>query len=152
VGGTRFTTDDNVNPSFWNASNDPSTGASAIQYIPETTWNDGFASATGGGVSSIIPKPGFQTALTPADGHRDVPDIALSASPDHDPYLVCDAHKSTTSCAGGFVGNAILVGGTSAGAPTFAGMLTLLNQATENSAGQGSINNELYSLAGDPTI
>jgi subtilase family serine protease len=109
VGGTRFTTDDNANPTFWNSSNDPSTGASAIQYIPETTWNDGFGSSTGGGVSSLIAKPAFQTALTPADGHRDVPDVALSASPEHDPYLVCDANKTTQSCASGFIGNALLV-------------------------------------------
>jgi len=80
VGGTRFTSDDNASSTFWNSSNDPSTGKSAKSYIPETTWNDGFASATGGGVSSMIPKPSFQTALTPADGHRDVPDIALNAS------------------------------------------------------------------------
>jgi subtilase family serine protease len=151
VGGTRFTTDDNANATFWNSSNDPLTGASAIQYIPETTWNDGFTSSTGGGVSSLIPKPSFQTALTPADGHRDVPDVALSASPEHDPYLVCDAHKSTQSCASGFTGNALLVGGTSAGAPVFAGMITLINQATENEAGQASINPTLYSLAGSPS-
>ncbi|HEY2359875.1 MAG TPA: hypothetical protein VGK36_02075, partial [Candidatus Angelobacter sp.] len=151
VGGTRFTTDDNANATFWNSSNDPLTGASAIKYIPETAWNDGFTSSTGGGVSSLIPKPSFQTALTPADGHRDVPDVALSASPEHDPYLVCDAHKSTQSCASGFTGNALLVGGTSAGAPVFAGMITLINQATENEAGQASINPTLYSLAGSPS-
>lgn len=150
VGGTRFTTDDNANPTFWNSSNDPSTSASAKQYIPETTWNDGFTSATGGGVSSVITKPAFQTALTPADGHRDVPDVALSASPQHDPYLVCDANNSGSSCDTGFTGNAILVGGTSAGAPAFAGMITLINQATENSGGQGSINATLYQLAGVP--
>jgi len=60
-------------------------------------------------VSSLIPKPSFQTALTPADSHRDVPDIALTASPDHDPYLVCDATKGGATCTTGF-GKAILVG------------------------------------------
>ena len=151
VGGTTFTGDDNRNPTYWNSSNDPVTNGSAIQYIPETTWNDGFDSSTGGGVSSIIAKPSFQTALTPADSHRDVPDIALSASSNHDPYLVCDASKASGStCTTGF-GHAILVGGTSAGAPVFASMLTLLNQATENSAGQSTINPTLYSLAGSPS-
>ena len=149
VGGTTFTTDGNANPTFWTSTNDPTTGKSAIQYIPETTWNDGFTSATGGGVSSVIVKPSFQTVLTPADGHRDVPDIALSASPNHDPYIVCDTNKGG-GCGGGFIG-ALLVGGTSAGAPVFAGMLTLINQATENAAGQGSINPTLYSLAGSPS-
>ncbi len=148
VGGTRFTTDDNANPTFWASSNDSTTGKSAIKYIPETAWNDGFGSATGGGVSSVVAKPAFQMALTPPDGHRDVPDIALNASPQHDPYLVCDTSK-LASCSGGFSG-ALLVGGTSAGAPVFAGMLTLINQATENAAGQASINPTLYSLAGTP--
>ena len=148
IGGTRFTGDDNHNPTFWNPSNDPSTGGSAISYIPETTWNDGQGSATGGGVSSVIAKPSFQTALTPADGHRDVPDIALSASPDHDPYLFCTLGR----CVNGFRAsdNGLqAVGGTSVGAPVFAGMLTLINQATENAAGQGGaiVNQALYTLA-----
>ncbi len=147
VGGTTFTGDDNRNATFWSASNDPVTHGSALQYIPETTWNDGFTSSTGGGVSSIIAKPSFQTALTPADAHRDVPDVALTASPEHDPYLVCDATKGGGTCTTSF-SKAILVGGTSAGAPVFASMLTLLNQATENSGGQGTINPTLYSLAG----
>jgi subtilase family serine protease len=148
VGGTTFTGDDNHNPTFWNASNDPSTGGSAKSYIPETTWNDGQGSATGGGVSSVIAKPSFQTALTPADGHRDVPDIALSASPDHDPYLFCTQGR----CVNGFRSSANglqAVGGTSVGAPVFAGMLTLINQATESAAGQGGavVNQTLYTLA-----
>jgi subtilase family serine protease len=149
VGGTRFTSDDNGNPTFWSPSNDPTTGQSAIKYIPEATWDDGFTSATGGGVSSLIAKPSFQTALTPADSHRDVPDIALSASPNHDPYLVCDSNRSAP-CTGGSFSTAFFVGGTSAGAPIFASMLTLLNQATENAGGQGAINPTLYSLAGVP--
>jgi len=150
VGGTTFTGDDNKNPIYWNPTNDPITHGSALQYIHETTWNDGFGSATGGGVAHnhLLPKPSYQTALTPVDGHRDVPDIALSASPEHDPYLVCDASKAGgAACTSGF-GHALLVGGTSAGAPVFASMLTLINQATENSAGQASINPTLYSLAG----
>lgn len=150
VGGTTFTGDDNKNSTFWSPSNDPVTNGSALQYIPETTWNDDFDSSTGGGVSSVIAKPSFQTALTPHDSHRDVPDIALTASPDHDPYLVCDATKGSATCTTGF-GHAILVGGTSAGAPVFASMMTLLNQATENSAGQGTFNPTLYTLAGSPS-
>lgn len=151
VGGTTFTGDDNHNPTYWLAVNDPATGGSAIQYIPETTWNDAIArgdlSSGGGGVSSLIPKPSWQNGKTPADGKRDVPDISLSASPEHDPYLIC----SQGSCVNGFRaanGDLSAVGGTSVGAPVFAGMVTLLNQATQNSSGQGTVNPTLYSLSG----
>ena len=152
VGGTRFTSDDNHNPAFWDSANDPLTNGSAKTYIPETTWNDGFGSATGGGVaaSARLTKPSFQTALTPADDKRDVPDVALNASSQHDPYLVCDATKGGGTCTTTF-GKALLVGGTSAGAPVFASMVTLINQATENAAGQASINPTLYTLAGSPS-
>jgi subtilase family serine protease len=145
IGGTTFTGDDNHNPTYWNPTNNVD-GGSALQHIPETTWNDGPGSATGGGVSSVIAKPSFQTALTPADGHRDVPDIALSASPDHDPYLFC----TNGGCVNGFrsgSGGLAAVGGTSVGAPVFAGILALINQATESSAGLGTVNPVLYDLA-----
>jgi hypothetical protein len=148
IGGTTFTGDANKNPTYWAPSNNPSTLSSALQYIPETTWNDSDASGpsgTGGGVSSVTVKPSFQTALTPNDGHRDVPDLALSASPNHDPYLICDANQGATCVLGSpsFIG----IGGTSAGAPAFAGILTLINQATENAGGQGVVNPTLYTLA-----
>jgi hypothetical protein len=151
IGGTTFTGDDNHNPTFWAPSNDPLTGGSALQYIQETTWNDGFGSSTGGGVSTVITKPSWQAPpLTPADGHRDVPDVSLSASPNHDPYLVCGADQSGGTCVNGFrdaSNNLLAVGGTSVGAPEFAGMIALINQATENSAGSGNVNPTLYSLA-----
>jgi hypothetical protein len=161
VGGTTFMGDDNHNPTFWNANNDAG-GGSAIKYIPETTWNDsalaGTLSSTGGGVSSLVAKPAFQTALTPADGHRDVPDLALSASPNHDPYLVCDADEENSPgpaglCSNGFRdanNNLFPVGGTSADAPQFAGLVALINQATQNSAGSSNVNTILYNLAGTP--
>ena len=43
--------------------------------------------AGGGGASGLIKKPSWQTGVPdtfPADGQRDVPDISLDASPDHD--------------------------------------------------------------------
>jgi Pro-kumamolisin, activation domain len=146
VGGTTFMGDENANPTYWNAGNGLG-GGSAKSFIPEKVWNDSALradlSATGGGVSTVIPKPSYQTALTPADGFRDVPDIAFSASPEHDAYFVC----TEGSCPSQF----LPIGGTSADAPVFAGILTLVNQATENAAGQGTnVNPTLYSLAGVP--
>jgi Pro-kumamolisin, activation domain/FG-GAP-like repeat/Subtilase family len=44
VGGTDFY-DVGKTASYWNATNDPVTGGSAIGYIPEQTWNDSCASS-----------------------------------------------------------------------------------------------------------
>jgi subtilase family serine protease len=138
-----------------------STGT-ALHYITEKTWNDApgtgatSLSAGGGGASTIFSKPSWQAGTgVPGDGKRDVPDIALNASSGHDSLLFCSQddltqQKSTaTSCASGFRtsdGNLTAVGGTSAGAPTFAGILALINQAT-GSNGLGNVNPMLYALA-----
>jgi subtilase family serine protease len=181
VGGTEFTGDSSqcpstppnppscpggvapADPPYWNGSSSPTSGASALTYIPEKTWNDGVVSggfsAGGGGASKVFSKPSWQTGTgVPNDGKRDVPDIALSGSSLHDPYLICsqDAFDSATppvnltSCTTGFRasdGQALQgIGGTSAGAPTFAGILALINQAT-GSNGLGNVNPMLYQLA-----
>ena len=49
----------------------------------------GDPGAGGGGASTIFAQPPWQTGLgVPNNGARNVPDIALAASPDHDGYLV----------------------------------------------------------------
>jgi subtilase family serine protease len=176
VGATQFTLDADACPSatcsgnvapadlpYWSGSSSLTSGASALIYIPETTWNDeatnqGF-SAGGGGASTIFGKPSWQAgAGVPNDGKRDVPDIALNGSNVHDPYLICsqDFFASAnppialTSCTAGFRasdGKSLEgIGGTSAGAPTFAGILALINQATASN-GLGNVNPMLYQLA-----
>jgi hypothetical protein len=126
-------------------------------YIPEKPWNDppGTKLSTGGGgASTIFAKPSWQAGTgVPNDGRRDVPDIALNASL-HDGYLFCSEDGTNgivASCGNGFGISATdttltLVGGTSAGAPTFAGILALMNQAT-GSSGLGNVNAMLYNLA-----
>ena len=145
VGGTTLT---EGSGSYWNSTSDPTTKASAQSYIPETAWNDstaGSPSASGGGASQFFSKPSWQTgAGVPSDGARDVPDIAFPASPDHDGYMVY-----TTS---GRQASWYVFGGTSAGAPTFSGILSLLNQylmttGSQSTAGLGSVNAHLYSFA-----
>jgi subtilase family serine protease len=129
--------------------------ATAISYIPEMTWNDtsqaGQLSASGGGASTFFAKPSWQTGTgVPADGARDVPDVALNASALHDPYLICSQGK----CENGFrdtdstptANDLDAAGGTSAGAPTLAGILALILQATK-AAGLGNVNPMLYNLA-----
>jgi len=99
------------------------------------------------------PKPAFQTALTPADGVRDSPDVSLFASDgfNNSFYIICqsDANPNGAACSlatsvtpatQNFTG----VGGTSAAAPAFAGIMALVNQATGQR--QGNANYVLYLL------
>ncbi len=164
IGGTEFSGDagacpaggcpGNVAPptTYWGGSSSLTSGASALGPIPETTWNDpvtssGF-SAGGGGASIFFTKtqaPWQSGPGVPNDGKRDVPDISLNASPNHDPYLFC----TSGSCVNGFrdASNGLrAVGGTSVGAPAFAGILAIINQATQ-AIGQGNANQVLYNLA-----
>ena len=152
VGGTEFLGDVASPSTYWGSSNNSSNG-SAISYIPEEAWNDtdtttpsNGLSASGGGKSTLFSKPSWQTGTgVPADGARDVPDVALNASPDHDGYLYC----SQGSCTNGFLDSSSepsVAGGTSFAAPTFAGILTLINQKL-GSSGQGNVNQSLYTLA-----
>jgi subtilase family serine protease len=149
VGGTEF---DEGSLNYWSSGNGLY-GGSALSYIPETAWNDtvesellgGTIAATGGGVSSVYKKPAWQAGPgVPNDGARDVPDIALAASNGHDPYIIV-----TEGAVGG-------VGGTSAAAPSFAGMIAVLNQylvqnKVQTKPGVGNINPKLYSMAAGST-
>jgi hypothetical protein len=159
VGGTEFNEGNGV---YWQTASGSDIVSSALSYIPEMVWNDsqleGQLRAGGGGASSIFGKPSWQTGTgVPIDGARDVPDISLNASTAHDPDLVCTQIHATTGapltsgCQNGFRNsssdmNLTVFGGTSFGAPTFAGILALVNQKTA-STGQGNINYILYPLA-----
>jgi subtilase family serine protease len=166
VGGNAFSGDVNNRSQYWNSSNNAN-GESAISYIPETAWNDtilvGALAASGGGASSCaiasgtgcagFPKPSWQSALTPKDNVRDVPDISMTASPNHDGYIVCTEGSCPTGNAAGIaaaVANFSIYGGTSASTPVFAGIVTLLNQSLGNTgtgSGLGNINPTLYHAA-----
>ena len=137
--------------------------SSAVKYIPEQVWNDDLASGAlasgGGGVSTLTPKPTWQTGVPgiPSGTFRSTPDISLSSSNVNAPYLLCSSDMMTGitgSCSHGFrdVNNANLTtaGGTSFVAPIFAGMLAVLNQKL-SSTGQGVINSALYTLAVNST-
>jgi subtilase family serine protease len=134
---------------YWSSTNNGKNG-SAISYIPEVVWNDtlifgetGLA-AGGGGRSSVFPKPSWQVGRgVPQDNARDVPDVSLAASM-HVGYLICSAGN----CVNGFRASddsLTVIGGTSVGAPVFAGIVALLNQQL-NSA-QGNVNPGLYVIA-----
>ncbi|HVW83078.1 MAG TPA: protease pro-enzyme activation domain-containing protein [Bryobacteraceae bacterium] len=142
VGGTTFAEGSGT---WWNATGDAN-HASALSYIPEVAWNDsaldGSPSASGGGASTFFTaKPAWQIGPgVPNDSARDVPDISLASSADHDGFLIYS--QSSLQAAGG----------TSVAAPTFAGMLALLNQylvanGLQKDAGVGNVNPQLYALA-----
>ena len=172
MGGNTFTGDSptyttpnppGANPPYWAAAGATAdTVSSALEYIPEDAWNDtvagGTLSASGGGASIFFAKPSWQTGTgVPPDGKRDVPDLSIAASPNHDGYLMCSEDDSTTgglqpSCVAGFRNAAgvngafTVVGGTSVAAPTFSAILALINQSL-GSPGLGNVNPKLYQFA-----
>src|SRR5262249_17951169 len=132
----------------WSNTNTPTFG-SALSYLPEGAWNDtasgNVLSAGGGGRSIYFSKPAWQASPgVPNDAARDVPGVSFNASGNHDGYLVCSGGR----CVNGFrssAGALFVVGGTSVSAPTFAGIIALINQKTNST--QGNVNPTLYSLA-----
>jgi subtilase family serine protease len=152
VGGSEF--NDLANPSqYWSSSN----GAgllSALSYIPEGGWNDPISSSStmevlssGGGVSIYATTPSWQGGAGVPAGRsgRYTPDISFSGSC-HDAYFVCFAASAGT-CITGSNGTFSFEGvcGTSASAPSMAGITALLNQKLGTA--QGSINQALYATA-----
>ena len=150
VGGTQFS--DTASPStYWSTTN--GTGElSALSYIPEGAWNEPTGSgstpfivaATTGGPSIAIPKPTWQVGSTiPADSVRDVPDISFSAS-GHNAYFSCLLYMQADCSAA--TGNYITgFGGTSASAPSMAGLAAIIDQKFGKR--QGLLNPILYATA-----
>jgi kumamolisin len=105
----------------------------------EVVWNDGAqGGASGGGISSFFAAPGWQTGkkATQSDGKtvaltkRGVPDVAGDADPDTGYRVRID-------------GTDTVIGGTSAVAPLWAGLIARINQTTGTPAGY--LNPVLYS-------
>lgn len=154
VGGTQFNYEDDPDR-YWNRSHDERFG-SARSYIPEAAWNEPLDSsgdpqmaATGGGVSRFIPTPAWQKGVgVPGSAGRYTPDVSFSAST-QDGYFTCLAAQGgpCTIEAGGIF-RFMMIGGTSASAPSMAGVAALLNQKAGGP--QGNINPGLYGLAADP--
>jgi pseudomonalisin len=121
IGGTA------LNPGF-------ATNGDATRYVSETVWNDADG-ASGGGVSTLVSKPKYQSAPgVPADGFRDQPDVSILASPSNAGYVLV------------VEGQIAVAGGTSAAAPSWAGIVALLNH-TMHIDGSGPLNTILYTLA-----
>src|SRR3954452_2380969 len=90
----------------------------------EVVWND-LTGAGGGGLSRFWARPGWQAGAGVSngfsDGHRQVPDVSLHASPAQ--------HGYPLYCTTGACGHAgwMTLGGTSASAPLLAGLLADMN-------------------------
>jgi hypothetical protein len=130
--------------SVWNESNDP--------------YSAYGIGAGGGGISIVFARPAYQSAIQTcqpvgqlgmpenASQFRQVPDIALSAASDTPGYFIeCTPNSTGSDCSntgGSPVG--FPVGGTSCAAPTFSGIVAILNQA----AGErlGNLNPLLYAV------
>jgi hypothetical protein len=149
VGGTEFNENGGT---YWSSTNGTYQG-SALSYIPEMAWNDSVYSlnagsglaAGGGGASGYFSKPSWQTGTgVPNDFSRDTPDVSFNASAVHDPYIMC----IQPYCVNGYrdsLGRLFYVGGTSVGAPSFAGLLALVEQKIRSRIGVA--NPKIYALA-----
>ncbi len=118
--------------------------ASGATITSETVWNDGSTGgATGGGISDLFPVPSYQTGVTlpPSvnDGgtRRGVPDVSGDADPSTGWTIRVD-------------GETIPIGGTSAVAPMWAGLIALLNQALGKPV--GFFHPTLYTAAEEATF
>ena len=173
VGGTELTAANSVstNSTYWSGKASTDTLTSAKTYIPEIVWNDNSTQfglgSTGGGASALFAKPTWQKGVPgiPNDSKRDVPDVALYSSAGFPGYLFCTSDTSdwnttqaplqVASCNSGFrdsaTGDLTVAGGTSFATPIFAGMLALINQKQQWTAGQGLANPTLYKVASDST-
>ena len=97
----------------------------------ETVWNDGAqGGATGGGYSSFFARPNWQ-ANVGSQANRGVPDVAGNADPDTGYQILVD-------------GQQMVVGGTSAVAPLWAGLIALLCQKLQSRI--GFLNPTLYKI------
>ena len=173
VGGTDFyyssynqgqTAIDNQLATYWNTATSNSTPTASIKgVIPEQPWNSSqyglnilseytysgdteTSMAAGSGGSSIVytTKPAWQTGF--GDTARDLPDVSLFASSGINAsyYPVCYYDGDCQPASSGGTVQITGIGGTSASAPSFAGIMALVNQEYGR---QGQADFVLYPLA-----
>ena len=114
--------------------------ASGTKLTSEVVWNDEAQNggATGGGVSTVFALPTWQqnanvSGATNGGNGRGVPDVAGDAAPETGYSIEVD-------------GQTEVVGGTSAVAPLWAGLIALLNQKLVKPV--GFLNPQIYPLLG----
>ncbi len=153
VGGTEYADEDDPDR-WWSRDNGPGYG-SARGYIPEGAWNEPLdrdgaprMAATGGGSSVWVARPNWQEGIgVPEGDKRHTPDLSLNASIGTG-YFTCFAALGSTCKIKDGSFNFMMMGGTSASAPSMAGIAALLNQKIGEP--QANLNPVLYQLAADP--
>jgi len=123
IGGTEFSPD-------YSGGND-------VGSVSESVWNDGDGAA-GGGQSKVFKKPAFQKGLIKPDKMRDVPDISFGASPSSPGFFFGGRDNKNMPAV------VCCIGGTSLGAPAWAGISQLISQS--NNAPIGNLNTKIYQL------
>jgi kumamolisin len=100
--------------------------------LDETVWNDGSgAGAAGGGFSVQFPVPPYQSGAGIKGPGRGVPDVCGNADPRSGYQVLVD-------------GRPAVIGGTSAVAPLWSGLIALMNQKLGRSV--GFLHPKLYAL------
>ena len=125
VGGTELSLDD-----------------SGTRTSPDVVWNDsalvGFPFASGGGLSSVFGRPGYQNGVGDVVGKaRGTPDISMSAGLDGGVWV-----QFSFECGG--CGPFSIAAGTSVATPLFGGVVALADQVAGKPLGQ--VNDALYSI------
>ena len=112
--------------------------ATTTTILNEVVWNEPGDGATGGGISDVFPLPNYQesagvppSANSTKNTGRGVPDVAADADP-------------TTGYSVRVDGQDTVIGGTSAVAPLWAGLVACLNQGLGKPL--GFLNPTLYAL------
>lgn len=123
-------------------------GSESVWSDPTDTQRSPKGSGGGGGISSSFAQPTWQTGPGVknqySNGNREVPDVSADADPQTGYAVYC-----TVSAAGCPTAGNIVVGGTSAAAPLWAGSMALINESLQKAgkARAGFVSPQLYSLA-----
>jgi len=116
-------------------------------YSSETAWSGG-GGAGGGGFSDLFRRPGYQAPFQADNKHRGVPDVAYNGDLQVGVMAAwnvpCLYHLIKCPPIPGFY-PFFVFGGTSAGAPQWAGIVALGNELGGHRL--GSINKDLYHIA-----
>jgi subtilase family serine protease len=160
VGGTYLCTDATTGTSVDSGS--PPGACRSHPGVREVGWID-----SGGGYSILFPRPSFQNTLPPGStfvgssvgapgpnsNMRGIPDIAYQASARTGVLIYLTQPRTTVSGVGCGGANPCstgwyVIGGTSSGAPQWAGLIALADQIAGRDLGY--INPALYSIASNP--
>jgi subtilase family serine protease len=151
---------------YWGCTFSGAASCAPLAYVPESGWNETvydisalhyFWGASGGGVSTLFPKPYWQVGTTMSGNKRLLPDVAISAAWQQVGYVISQSWTTEDgSKPKPYPETLMITGGTSAASPSFAGILALVNQALAQKnpslpVGLGNANPVLYAINASTT-